>query len=342
MKYWWMIVLMGWAAGIPVLAGAEEQIMQLHFSEFGGYAYHASSTLDADSHVELGTYGMHTLFDGDTWTGWSEGSDGSGIGERLWLRIDPGSDTVAVINGFARSERLFLANNRVQGLRVRLWGGWLPDGMVTEYGPVYLMAPVSDSYALDLQDSRELQMIALPFDYSAAELARDQLRLHVHGYAERQGLPERMVEEVYLIEFEIVSVFPGNRWDDTCLSELRVFPRDTYRAQQLYGEDGVIRYDRTQHDNPGRGRTLLQSRDYLYDPYLVDPAGEWVVAFRTPRTIEGRVESVAVLLRLPLPVEYQHAGFRDLVDAGGLAIEFVPGPNGTVLLFDDGQELVLE
>ena len=182
-----------------------------------GRQFRASSTLEADSPYQLGTYGMQTLFDNDPATGWSEGVDGPGIGEVLWIGLDEGADRLLVRNGFARTARLFAMNNRVKELDVSLWMGVLPEGMVSEWTAIYVLTPVSPISSIQLRDTSELQEVALP-DLSAH--ATDSLPTGYAAYAQKAGLPPTVQEQRLFVRLEISSVFPGTRWDDTCLTEV--------------------------------------------------------------------------------------------------------------------------
>src|SRR6056297_1772525 len=107
------------------------QFEQVAFQGLQGYNFQSSSELNDSGSHQLGVYGMHTLFDGDTYTGWSEGVEGSGIGEVLWLEVPEGTDTLSLVNGFARSVNLFQKNNRVKKLKVELFYALMPEAMIT-------------------------------------------------------------------------------------------------------------------------------------------------------------------------------------------------------------------
>jgi hypothetical protein len=198
-----------------------------------GRQFRASSTLEADSPYQLGTYGMQTLFDSDPATGWSEGVDGPGIGEVLWIGLDEGADHLLVRNGFARTARLFAMNNRVKELDVSLWRGVLPEGMVSEWTARYVLTPVSPERSIQLRDTWELQEVALPV---VSAPVTDALPAGYAAYAQTEGLPPAVQEQRLFVRLEISSVFPGTRWDDTCLTEVIPVPRED---QPNVGDDAA-------------------------------------------------------------------------------------------------------
>ncbi|MFP4153476.1 MAG: NADase-type glycan-binding domain-containing protein [Alkalispirochaeta sp.] len=193
----------------------------LTLNSVDGRLFRASSTLEADSPYDLGTYGMQTLFDDDISTGWSEGVDGPGIGEVLWIDLPEGSDTLQIRNGFARTPRLFRMNNRVAELHLSLWEGVLPDGMVSETTAIYVMAPVTGSEVVHLDDTRELQEVTLP---ALPPEARPSPPEGYKAFAEAEGLPPNIHEIRRFLRLEIAAVYPGSRWDDTCLTEIGTYP----------------------------------------------------------------------------------------------------------------------
>jgi len=209
-----------------------------------GALFRASSTLEADSPYDLGTYGMQTLFDDDISTGWSEGVDGPGIGEVLWIGLPEGTDALELRNGFARTPRLFRMNNRIQELRVSLWTGVLPDGMVSEWTAIYVIAPETPAETVRLEDTIELQRLSLPVLPSGD---RPSVPAGYKAFAEQEGLPPMIHEVRRFARLEIATVYPGSRWDDTCLTEIRPIAREDLSTP---GQGGTNR-----EEHPDRPRS---------------------------------------------------------------------------------------
>jgi hypothetical protein len=310
----------------PAAAAGEELLM----TDYAGHFFHASSSLDG--------YGMELLFDGDSYTGWAEGLPGAGEGVVLWAALDPGSDTLLVRNGFSRSRALFYKNNRVRSMELSLYRGFQPAGMVTEIGPLFIILPLTSSISITLEDSMELQDIALPFErdlLSGQPPSDEELRFFTE-YTRRNNLSRESEAENLILRMEITDVYPGSTWNDTCLTELRLFSEDDFSSAEVYGEEGSLFYS-----SPTGRRILCRDREYLYDPYLVSRDGSWCIAFKTPAVAQGRVESSFSLFRLPRPEPYRNGRFEAAIDAGLIPVDFEERPEGLYLLFDDGSDLRL-
>ena len=152
---------------VTAVEAAPDDYSDMLFMDLYGQVFATSSELEAHGFGELGTYGGHTLFDGERYTGWSEGVPGYGIGESIWLRVPHGTDTLAVINGFARTESLYYRNSRIQTAEITLHHGFFPEGMITEVGPVYFVEPFDERIVLRFQDHSGLQEFSLPFRWDA-------------------------------------------------------------------------------------------------------------------------------------------------------------------------------
>jgi hypothetical protein len=321
-----LFLLLASAVIFPAAAAGQE----LPMTDYAGHLFHASSSLDG--------YGMELLFDGDSYTGWAEGLPGTGEGVVLWAAFDPGSDTLLVRNGFSRSRALFYKNNRVRSMKLSLYRGFQPAGMVTEIGPLFIIRPLSSSFSITLKDTMELQEIELPFgrDLLSGQPPSDEDLRFFMDYAGRKGLPTELEADYLVLKMEITEVCPGSTWNDTCLTELRLFSEYDFSSAEVSGENGTLYYS-----SPTGRRILCRDREYLYDPYLVSRDGSWCIAFKTPAVAEGRVESSFSLFRLPRPEPYRNGRFEGAIDAGLIPVDFEERPEGLYLLFDDGSDLRL-
>ena len=141
----------------------------------------ASSTLPPST---TSTFTPDHLMDG-TAASWSEGAEGSGVGESIqfFMRYPDYLDYVMIKNGFG-NEKYWSANNRVRELRI-----------ISESG---------DSRLITLEDTSALRV------YGTIGLNEDE-------YGDLQkGEPLYGRQFIFRIE----SVYKGNRWDDACISEI--------------------------------------------------------------------------------------------------------------------------
>lgn len=137
------------------------------------------------------------VYDNDLNTAWVEGARGPGIGESITLKLTPYAfgkhagayliKKIGIINGYAKSEAIFHANNRVKKIKVAYFyktGDW---------GDEVASPKLSETF--ELKDTMEMQFIELK--------------------------EPKLISE---IEFTILDVYKGKKYDDTGISEIRVYP----------------------------------------------------------------------------------------------------------------------
>lgn len=163
----------------------------------------------ADSKVP-DRYSPQKMFDASLETCWAIGNGGPGV--KVMLAVPDNLSAMEIVNGFAKSKDLFDKNNRVNNIRVRLYVGFSLPAMVTETDARgYDLYPVSDTLRLHLRDTSSRQRIELPFQWAVI----------LNKYANlRMALPEQPVTEGYFLQLEIIDVYKGSRWNDTCISEI--------------------------------------------------------------------------------------------------------------------------
>ena len=141
------------------------------------YKVYASSVLEDGTGVD---YSPYNLIDRKSNTIWAEGIEGPGIEQ--FIRIDFNKDKVVkklyIINGSAKSERLYYANNRVRVLRLDFGDGEIKD--------FELKDGVMGEQEIDLGKG-----IKTPY-----------------------------------VGMTIYDVYYGNKYDDTCISEIRAVGYD--------------------------------------------------------------------------------------------------------------------
>ena len=130
-------------------------------------------------------YGPEQAFDSDPLSAWSEGAQGSGIKETIEVRMDREItvDAIEVMGGFFDT-RYFKSNNRVKTLKVTPFYG-------DEEPPYYERTFV-------LKDEMTAQRFEL-------------------------GTNSRNNIQITMIIFEVTEVYKGEKWDDTCVSEIAFY-----------------------------------------------------------------------------------------------------------------------
>jgi hypothetical protein len=153
-------------------------------------------------------YSPDKAFDKKLDTAWCEGVKDQGVGEKYYYLIGNEPSPVEIFSGLAKSEETFLNNSRPKELLVTLWeagsrccsfhpGSEEPFACDVKYGQ---MKEIGKKVII-LEDSYSYQKLINPQD-----LSLDPLKNSVFPYA---------------ISIEVLSVYPGKRYGDTCISEIK-------------------------------------------------------------------------------------------------------------------------
>ena len=137
------------------------------------------------------SYSANKLLDRDFSTAWAEGAKGPGIGESIEIEIKKGHAVagIAIINGYTKSRDAYYNNNRIKTLQ---FDCILPDDTI------------------DKDYSRTINLMDLP--YSEIDMTNFAQMLSLvnsstYGY------------EFKKIKLTIKDVYPGKKFNDTCVSE---------------------------------------------------------------------------------------------------------------------------
>jgi len=280
---------------LPGILSAQEGWSRLELSlHESGILYGASSELEDPGPGEHGRYGPEQLLDFDPYTAWSEGAPGSGLGEVIYISLEPGTTALGLRNGFARSQRLFEANNRPQFLKVTPIGAINLEGFATEYFTLFDGKPLAPSVRLPLEDRRTPQRVELPFDWSRLEAAMhdllesDEVRQMRFPQAREMGAgPEAPVpmNSRYILKLEVNGVYEGNRWADCCIADLWPDYGPVNAVDVSDDETGLVAYTEA-----GYGIEVYQDENAILEIAAVSPESEWVVMVASPREMgRGRV-----------------------------------------------------
>ncbi len=295
------VVVMIMVALTGALRGEEAPMTFLSrtFSDYMGEIYRASSTLEEPGQ----DYRMQNLFDGYAGSSWVEGKEGSGAGETITMIIPHGADTMALINGFARSPALFSKNNRVKELTLTVERGYTPSGYVTEQGPLLLTRPASEPLSLKIKDTRELQVLQLSLPWDEIDGKRETLDRAFEAFSMIKGYP-KAYESCYLLELKISAVYSGSQWDDTCLSEIRIFHEKTMEITSVEARNGMIYYRR----KGAPEKILYRDPSLILDLLEVSPDRRWCIAYGQYIDPERMKETAYLIFHLPYPAPWRDRG----------------------------------
>ena len=177
------------------------------------WLYGRSSSL-IDNYKDKGFYERSKLCDGDLNTVWVEGVRGDGIGEYIFLPIfdedgaffDYCADknikiTLKINNGYCSSKDLFYANNRVKQAKITIYTIPVSFNQAGDVSAVHDCIE-ENSEAIYLEDKTDLQNFFFEI-----------------------CLFNRAVYHIpfVVMKFEILDVYKGTKYDDTCISEMNVY-----------------------------------------------------------------------------------------------------------------------
>lgn len=159
----------------------------------------ASSALPPDGTY---SYGHESARDQDLETGWSEGASGDGVGEYLHVVLPAGDlgPYLYVFPGWGGSERTWEANNRVR------------EALVT----VFLVTSVCCDGSVQYLDTVEQYIVEFEDEFAYQGFPVGTYLEHANDR------PDLTRPSGYAVKIEIVSVYPGTRWDDTVIAEVKL------------------------------------------------------------------------------------------------------------------------
>jgi hypothetical protein len=153
------------------------------------------------------TYAASMIVDGDTKTAWVEGVEGYGAGEVIIIPKLDLTKPVELYSGYGKSEALRLANSRPKTIQVHVVRAATQYGGAAQCGTTYEKVTKVATQKNILKDVGGFQKLVLP------AFKREKYK------AENQDWDYN-----YWLMIEIVDVYPGMKFKDTCISEIRNVP----------------------------------------------------------------------------------------------------------------------
>lgn len=149
-------------------------------------------------------YSPGQIADGNIATAWVEGINGYGIGEVVIIPCLDLKKEIEIWNGYGKSLKLYKYNSRASKIKVSVIRAKM-DG-VTQYGTMYKDVKVISSNIVNLKDVNFYQIIKIP-----------NYKVETYFYEAF----DKEIEYAYFLGVEILDVYKGVKWDDTCISEIR-------------------------------------------------------------------------------------------------------------------------
>ena len=149
-------------------------------------------------------YEANAAMDNNKATAWVEGMAGNGKGELLLLPELDVSKKIEILSGYGKSDALFKANNRPKNIGLYILKAKPVYAGQAECRSAYESLVLVASGKATLKDVNAYQPLALP-------LYKKETYLH----------EVQIMDYEYWLMIEIIDVYPGTKYNDTCISEIR-------------------------------------------------------------------------------------------------------------------------
>jgi hypothetical protein len=148
-------------------------------------------------------YSVGNISDNDPKTAWVEGVEGQGIGEVLIVPCLDFKRPVRIWAGYGKSDEVFMSNSRPKTIRAVIIRSL--HGEPVQEGTVYNSLSIIAEETVSLADKNGYQNLPVP-------------EFNVESYLPADF--DHKVEYQYFLGIEIKEVYPGSKYEDTCISEI--------------------------------------------------------------------------------------------------------------------------
>lgn len=188
-------------------------------------------------------YGAGKAFDGDSGTSWCEGKKDAGEGEYIILETEPVEIYgVTVLNGFGKFRHLYFQNNRVKDFRLTLYPVKGKEKIITAAFGVDLCGKSLAGGKLTIESFCEEEVENYRTDRKAFNKCvvdkKDECILDEYNGG-GQNILLKTPMTVKKVKLEILSVYRGEKFNDTCISEFKLLnynrdsgPYEKYKAEK--------------------------------------------------------------------------------------------------------------
>jgi hypothetical protein len=164
------------------------------------------SEADGDEAYDSWTcmYSGGRAVDGSSSTAWVEGVEGHGKGELIVITKLDLSKRLEILSGFGKSQALFVANNRPKTINIHIVRALPAEGGESQCGTFYAALKIISTSKVVLKDINQFQSLPIP----AFKMENYPFQGEQRDYS-------------YWLMIEIIDVYPGTKYNDTCISEIR-------------------------------------------------------------------------------------------------------------------------
>jgi hypothetical protein len=292
--------------------GADGKWTNLPLTSAQGHLWSSTSELNKPADFnEIGRYCAVNIFDDNPATCWAEGVKGAGIGEKIYFDIPAGLTALKITTGLAKNKTVFKKNNRVKKLKITLYGAVASDEDMGQFFDDYKGLPYEKTLIFELKDEMTPQRLAVDYDWDDLADFKNRVLQDFKKNQAAQKKNSKLYFE-YIAQLEILDVYRGSKWDDTCISDVDF----------IVGEGGAFRIDTIYTDenehavffdtDKGKQLVLADEQESVFQIVEHSPDKKWVILIRMPAESEGRAETEYRLYYLPLKrkVDLKKMGFN--------------------------------
>ncbi len=199
------------------------------FASLSNGKYSSSSNL-TEKNKPADYYGPDKAFDEDPATSWCEGKKDDGIGEYLAIEKDAEEIVgINILNGFGKYRHLYKSNNRVKGFRLTVYPDKGKEKVITgEFKDNLCGTELEggkmgsiDEFCRDQASKFEGQKEKFNEAYFACLKEKKNECIIDHQTGGQKILFKKPMN-VKKVKLQILSVYKGEKYSDTCVSELKL------------------------------------------------------------------------------------------------------------------------
>ncbi len=192
----------------------------------------ASSELSENKRKYLAS----NAIDNNLLTAWCEGVKGSGIGETFEVKFSPTAGVgISVFSGIGVSKKLYNDNNKIKEY----------EAIITfKNGRQEKIKGKFDDDLCGFGDERECYDIIENEKKVDSCIKRLKSQCYYNNYNQSGQIYLKKPQCITKFQLKIISVYKGNKYDDTCISELNIFkPLGSYSSSEE--QDAFEKFDKS-------------------------------------------------------------------------------------------------
>jgi len=183
-------------------------------------------------------YGPEKAFDGPDATAWCEGKDDAGINEYITSKFQPTKIFgIVILNGFGKYKNLYLSNNRVKDFTITLYQKNGSKKIITSSFRKNVCGKNLDGGKTTIEGYCMYEVLDYKKNKKAYNkcIKKKQNECIIDEY-EGGGQTFFLKKPVIItkLKLEILSVYKGTKYNDTCIAEIRLLKLSGNLSEEGY------------------------------------------------------------------------------------------------------------